>query len=273
MPNFPAEDQERLLDLQELDTAADTEQSRLARHPARARVDELEAEAATVAAGTAQVRRELGVAEQAVADAERRAAELRTRRNRDQQRLDAGSVSNPRELEHLQHEVQTLGDRLAEVEDVELAAMEEVETLEAQVAALEAEAERLRDELGAVRADLADAEQRGAAVRADLASRREVLVAELPGPLVDLYERVRAQRSGVGAARLVHGRCEGCRLELTGRELAHAASAPPDEVLRCEECGRILVRGRPDRASGAAAGGPSGGPAGGAAGGTSGGTA
>ncbi|HLT11583.1 MAG TPA: C4-type zinc ribbon domain-containing protein, partial [Micromonosporaceae bacterium] len=38
------------------------------------------------------------------------------------------------------------------------------------------------------------------------------------------------------------GRCEGCRLELSGSEKARVRSAPPDEVVRCDECGRILVR-------------------------------
>jgi hypothetical protein len=46
----------------------------------------------------------------------------------------------------------------------------------------------------------------------------------------------------VGAALLRGGRCGGCRLELSGSERARVKAAPPDEVMRCEECRRIMVR-------------------------------
>ena len=71
---------------------------------------------------------------------------------------------------------------------------------------------------------------------------RAAMAAELPGELLALYEKVRAAAGGVGAAQLRHRRCEGCRLELAGSELRAARAAAPDEVLRCENCRRILVR-------------------------------
>ena len=36
--------------------------------------------------------------------------------------------------------------------------------------------------------------------------------------------------------------CGGCRLTLNPSDLATIAAAPSDEVVRCEECSRILVR-------------------------------
>ena len=71
---------------------------------------------------------------------------------------------------------------------------------------------------------------------------RRPLVADLPAELVALYERIREASGGVGAALLRAGRCEGCRLELSGVDRAALRAAPPDEVVRCEECRRILVR-------------------------------
>ena len=72
-------------------------------------------------------------------------------------------------------------------------------------------------------------------------SGRKPLVADLPADLVGLYEQIRAQ-TGMGAALLRAGRCEGCRLELSGSERSRVRSAAPDEVVRCDECRRILVR-------------------------------
>jgi predicted nucleic acid-binding Zn-ribbon protein len=71
---------------------------------------------------------------------------------------------------------------------------------------------------------------------------RTELASQIDADLYALYERLRAQSGGVGAAALRHGQCEGCRLQLTSADLVRFRSADPDEVLRCEECRRILVR-------------------------------
>lgn len=72
---------------------------------------------------------------------------------------------------------------------------------------------------------------------------RAAIVADLPDDLVARYERSRAQHGGVGVGELRHGRCEGCRLALTPADKARLSAAAEDELLRCEECGRLLVRG------------------------------
>ena len=64
----------------------------------------------------------------------------------------------------------------------------------------------------------------------------------LPDDLVALYEKVRTSSSGVGAAALHQGRCEGCHLQLNTTDINRIREADEDEVLRCEECRRILVR-------------------------------
>jgi hypothetical protein len=73
-------------------------------------------------------------------------------------------------------------------------------------------------------------------------SARDKLAADVPPDLLALYERLRANHNGVGAAELSHGRCGGCRLELNQADLRSIAAAAEDDVVRCEECGRILVR-------------------------------
>ena len=84
-------------------------------------------------------------------------------------------------------------------------------------------------------ADLADSTARHEAARAALAS-------QLPPPLLSLYDRIRTQNGATGAAMLKARQCQGCRIELFGKELAAVRSADPSEVVRCDNCGRILVR-------------------------------
>jgi predicted nucleic acid-binding Zn-ribbon protein len=168
--------------------------------------------------------------------------QVRARAERDQKRLDAGQVGSPRELESLQHEIETLGRRQGDLEDTALEIMERREAVQGRVAELTAERDRLQAALEA-------AEQRRDAVVGDLdaeagtaRAERESLSAGLPSELVALYEKIRTQHDGVGAAALRRGRCEGCRIELSTTDLAGIKAKPDDAVVRCEQCRRILVR-------------------------------
>ena len=78
----------------------------------------------------------------------------------------------------------------------------------------------------------------------NLAAERAALVPELPADLVTLYDRIRSSSSGagIGAAALHNGRCNGCRMPLAPTELSRIEKLPPDEIVRCDECRRILVR-------------------------------
>jgi predicted nucleic acid-binding Zn-ribbon protein len=71
---------------------------------------------------------------------------------------------------------------------------------------------------------------------------RAAVISDLPGDLIDLYDKLRVQHGGVGAAALRHRQCQGCHLTMNTVDLNAIRSAPDDEVLRCEECRRILVR-------------------------------
>ena len=77
---------------------------------------------------------------------------------------------------------------------------------------------------------------------AKVKSERDPAAAEIPAELMALYDRLRENKGGVGAAPLRARQCGGCRLSLDNAELAVIRKAPSDEVIRCEECQRILVR-------------------------------
>ena len=163
------------------------------------------------------------------------------REAKDQRLLDSGSVA-PKEMTNLQHELETLKRRQSDLEDQELELMERLEVAETALATAtqgrekaEADLERatqLRDD---ALADITDATSRHEAARAEV-------VGALPEHLLALYEKIRAQTGSTGAAMLKARQCQGCRLELYGNELSAVRNADPHEVVRCENCGRILVR-------------------------------
>ena len=168
--------------------------------------------------------------------------QVKARRARDQDRMDRGLVTNPKDLAHMQQELVSLTRRITELEDAELDVMERLETAQT-------EHQDLRDriaEIDAQTAELAasrDAKAGDVTRQAETATRERKVTAEgVPGDLLALYEKLRAQKGGVGAAALRRRQCSGCSLELTAADLGAIVKAPTDEVLRCEECNRILVR-------------------------------
>jgi predicted nucleic acid-binding Zn-ribbon protein len=232
----------RLLDLQALDSRLAVLSHRRASHPDAAQAAALidrrgEMRDAVVRAETerSDIEREQNKAD---ADVE----QVRARAARDRQRMDAGQVGSPRELEGLQHELESLARRQSELEDVELAIMERLEAVQQRLVALAAEQAENESAHAAVTTRLDEAYAEIDREAAGLAEERAALVAGIPADLLTVYDKLRAQHGGVGAAALRARRCEGCRLELEQTELARIRSAPEDEVLRCEECRRILVR-------------------------------
>ena len=235
------EAQLRLLELADLDA----ELSRLDHR--RRSLPELE-EYRRIEARDAELRDELAALEAVESDLRREQAkaeadvdQVRSRVERDRTRLDAGQVSSPRELENLQSEIASLIRRQSDLEEIVLDVMERQEAAELRNNTLtqeEGALARERDEVVARRdvalGEISEQEEKAGSLRASVA-------ADVPGDLLDLYGKLRAQH-GVGAAALRRGRCEGCHLSLNTVDLARIRAAPPDEVLRCEECRRILVR-------------------------------
>lgn len=235
-------DQLRLLEMQALDTSIDRLGARRRTLPELAAVAELQAKVAAARDEAVRLETELSDLGREQRKLDNEIELVRTRADRDRKRLDSGLVSSPRELENLQSELASLARRQGALEDDMLERMEVVEGLEAQL-------KTVSDERGRLAAELAESELRRDAALAELdadvstrRSAREALTPTLPVPVVTLYERIRASSSGVGAAALVRRRCEGCHLELSGADLRAVAAAPADELVRCEECRRILVR-------------------------------
>jgi uncharacterized protein len=167
---------------------------------------------------------------------------VRARRTRDRDRMDQGLVTNPKDLERMQHELESLERRISSLEDDELEVMEKLEEAQAELAKLEgmvAEADEQMAELATTRDEkLTGLDDELAKVTAD----RGPAVDGLPADLLALYDRLREQKGGVGAAELRARQCGGCRLTLDAAELGRIRGLPADEVVRCEECQRILVR-------------------------------
>jgi predicted nucleic acid-binding Zn-ribbon protein len=237
-----ASDQQRLLDVQALDTRLDQLAHRRRTLPEHAALAELETELGVLRDQQVEAETEQSDLARELTKAEGDVDQVRARAERDQQRLDAGQVSSPKELESLQHEIATLGNRQGDLEEVVLEIMERLESSQSRSSELAAQQEAARARVAALTASRDTTTGEIDAETEQLQAQRSTQAGSLAEDLVALYEKIREQQGGVGAAELRQRRCGGCRLELNNVEINELRDADPDEVMRCDECRRILVR-------------------------------
>jgi predicted nucleic acid-binding Zn-ribbon protein len=237
----PPEDQRRLLDVQALDTRAAQVAHQRRTLPVLARLAELDTRIADVQASLVASRTAASDLRREVAKAEADVEQVRGRATRDQSKLDSGQGS-PKDLQALQHELVALGRRQSDLEDIELEVMERLEAHEAALAELTEAARVLEEQKAEAQAERERAVAELDTESARVAEARTAAVEGIDAGLLTLYDKLRGQLGGLGAAELRGRRCEGCRLELNATDLNTIRAAAPDQVVRCEECGRILVR-------------------------------
>jgi predicted nucleic acid-binding Zn-ribbon protein len=230
---------ERILELQELDSAIDRLVARVEEleggeglYRANESVRELEDRVGELRLGLDSQRREQERLENEVASLESKIAA-------EERRLFDGSVANPKELASIQAEVGSLRNRKGRIEDEVLEQMERREDLDRRVPSLEAELARARDDLATLESEVGNELDRSRKELEELRRTRESLAPDFDEELLELYEDLRAQKRGVGAAALEDGVCSGCHQKLSPLELERIKRA--EGIRRCEYCRRILV--------------------------------
>jgi predicted nucleic acid-binding Zn-ribbon protein len=232
----------RLLELQDHDTRIDQLRHRRATLPARAELAKVEADRAALDARSNEVRArrdELGGQQSTLED---QIESSKKRRDELQRRLYGGTVAAARELQAMDEEVRHLNRHISDLEDRELEVMEALEPVDGELQAADVEGDALDTRAAGLRAEIAAAEEELDAEIAGELAPRQPLAAELPADLLRRYEALRTKLGGTGAARLVGNSCTGCHLTLPAMEVDRIKKAPPDAVITCDNCGRILVR-------------------------------
>lgn len=234
--------QGRLLDLQATDTALAQLDHRRTTLPETATARSLQADRAKAAERVIAADTVVSDADLELKKAEQDLVPVRERLARNETRVSDGSVGDPKALQGMLEEIQHLKRRIDELEDSQLEAMERLDEARGVAASAQEAKTGVETDLRAV---LTEREKKLGEIAADrdvLEKERHVIAAAVPADLLALYTRVAEKSGGIGAAKLQHGRCGGCQLEANNADMNRYRAAAADEVLRCEECGRILVR-------------------------------
>jgi uncharacterized protein len=231
----------QLLAVQDLDTSITQIQHRRAALVEKVGLSAVEAELAALSAeeGVLSERRRELVATQK--DIEGQIAVINERRGGIEQRMYAARGSSTRDLQAMDEEVRHLTQRRAELEDAELVAMVDQEPLDAELSTLTARLAPVQERAEVLRAEVAQGQTELDAELADAVSARASEAEKLPPDLAERYEKLRARMRGTGAARLLGQHCDGCHLELASVEVERIRALPPDTVITCDQCGRILI--------------------------------
>ncbi|QYJ05462.1 hypothetical protein KUV85_07205 [Nocardioides panacisoli] len=232
----------KLLDVQALDSETDQLRHRLSNLPEDAELATLTTEQARVRDAVRDQQVVVDDLDLAQRKADRDVEQVKERRERDRARMDSGQVTDPKALEQLQHEMDSLERRISTLEDEELEVMEQLEDAQRTLtAAQEREASLAAD----VEALTATRDRKRTEIEDELArviAGRDPMIADMPEDLLALYEKLRANKGGIGAALLRAKQCGGCMLSLDASEIERLRQLPTESVARCEECQRILVR-------------------------------
>lgn len=234
-------DQERLLALQQIDSDILKIEHKIKSSPLNSQLDgknrELsETKNLLIAAETekSDIQHELSKSE---IDVEQVIARI----EKDEKRLASGG-GTPKELEQIQHELGTLARRRSELEDVELEIMVRIEEVNSRLLALKEKISVLESDSLKLQSDLSLEKNKLDSAKQQSLAAREGLTPQINGELIGLYEKIRSTSDGVGAAQLLGDNCGGCHLKLNAAEIERVKSLPDDELVRCEECRRILIR-------------------------------
>jgi predicted nucleic acid-binding Zn-ribbon protein len=164
-----------------------------------------------------------------------------SRIEKDEKRLASGT-GTPKELEQIQHELGTLAKRRSELEEVELEIMVRIDDVSKRITDLQKQLTSFEVELAKVQSELEIEVRNLDSAKQSSLIAREALAPKIEKELLALYEKIRSSSDGLGAAQLVGDSCGGCHLKLNAAEMEKIKSLSDDEVVRCEECRRILIR-------------------------------
>ncbi len=234
------EELDRLLELSDIDARRARIDATLADLPEQRAVDEANERLEAAVKQGDGLRVEVTTVEAGQRKLEREIEQYRTRMAKEQERLYGGEITNAKEMQSVEAEIQATQSRIDEREDQLLEAMEAAEDLAARIEEAARTAEQTRAEITELEAERDEAAQQLHAERAELGVTRDELRDQLGGAALERYDQVRERiPAGVAVGELSGRSCTACRIDLPHAEVN--ALRDGDPLTTCPNCHRLLV--------------------------------
>jgi predicted nucleic acid-binding Zn-ribbon protein len=238
----------QLIELQELDLEIQRIHDRLSKIPAER--DQIESVFSQYAAEFLDLKSKY---DQTLEDRTQLEAELATtQQHHDKFKQDLMRVTNTKEYETVLREIDATKKHAGALESEILKRMEELDKLEAEVAQKAPDVDRKRVEVDESLAALESEQDEAGRDLARYHERRSLLAQQLPKQLFSTYDRMARSRRGQALAEIrSDGICSVCRIKVRAKVFSDVRKG--DQMITCENCGRILYyRAEPSQSAEAA---------------------
>ena len=230
---------DRLLELQGIDTSIDRLEQRRGQLEAGEELSAARKEMEEAEARLGEIRLAADAVTSESSRLEHEIESMNAKLAAEEKRMYDGSIANAKELEALQHEIAALKERRSRAEDDLLEQMMRREDLDARASEADREVTGARGRVDALGGDSLRELQEIETELTERRAGRTAIVAEIDEELLELYDDLRRQKHGVGAAAIVDGVCQACHEKLSAVELDRLKRT--EGVKRCEYCRRIVV--------------------------------
>jgi predicted nucleic acid-binding Zn-ribbon protein len=180
-------------------------------------------------------------AQKALKRAEQNVQNQQVKIDQNQKLLYGGSIKNPKELEDLQNEAGALRRYLSVLEDRQLESMIFAEDAESHLQQAQTQLEKIKAKIEIRNKDLTEEQTDLHKDVKRLESERAAAQAGITPEDMELYNKLRTSRAGLAVAKVENKICTACGTTLA-QALAQAARSP-NQISRCDTCGRILYVG------------------------------
>jgi len=168
-------------------------------------------------------------------------AERLAKRAGDLDRSLSNSTSGARDLSAMQKELEHVRELLSAAEDRELELLLALEPLQETVVAIKAAAQPGMARRATLKETITDLSASLDEEIASLVTSRQSVAGAVSGPVLARYESAMARTGISGAAQVVEGRCDGCRIALAPLDLDRWKHQGTEDFMPCPECGRLLL--------------------------------
>lgn len=225
-----------LYQLQTLETQLDTAKARITEIAAQLKDDE------RVKAAHSELKtrhRAFQQAEGRANDLELELAALTEKITENDELLYSGKITNPRELQERQQELESLRNRQRKLEADLADAQQNLSITHSNRQEADEMLKLLQAEVASQNQDLVHEEERLRARMTEWLDQRKQALQLLEEKNQKLYKRLKSQKNGVAVIRLRGDICSFCQIEQTQTTLYQIRHAK--ELVYCESCGRLLV--------------------------------
>ena len=179
---------------------------------------------------------------QAQKEAEWALEELTRRLVAQEQRLYSGMVSNPKELNALQQEIQHLRTQQGRQEDTFLEVMEVAEALQEETRRKAETIQQMEEAWTQESATILGRRDQLEVRKQELQARRTQMLTSIDAGFISRYEAMRRAKQGRAISKVEQNSCQWCRVILTPSELQRVRIS--SQLQTCTNCGRILYYDR-----------------------------